>query len=83
MEKLRFLRRTTLSTDCDACGGRVDMIQGGVCTNCRRILCFRHLHGSWTQRIATELGVKTVCVACRRDPSRGAASSGTSALGER
>ena len=65
MEKLRFLRRTTIHTDCDACGGRVDMIQGGVCVNCRRILCFRHLHGSWTRLIATELGAKPTCVACR------------------
>ena len=69
MEKLTFFRRTTISTDCDACGGRVDMIQGGVCTSCRRILCFRHLHGSWTQRVATELGAKTLCVECRRSPA--------------
>jgi hypothetical protein len=65
MEKLRFFRDTTLSTDCDACGGRVDVIQGGVCERCRRILCFRHLHGSWARRLATELGAATHCVDCR------------------
>lgn len=76
MDKLTFFRRTTLSTECDACGGRVDMIQGGVCTTCRRILCYRHLHGSWTQRIATELGARTRCVACRK------ASDGRRATGD-
>ena len=66
MEKMRFFRRTTLSTDCDACGGRVDLVEGGVCTSCRRILCYRHLHGSWARRLATELGAKPRCVECRR-----------------
>jgi hypothetical protein len=65
MEKLRFFRQSTLSTNCDACNGRVDMIQGGVCDRCRRILCFRHLHGSWTRRLATEVGAATRCVDCR------------------
>ena len=66
MEKLRFFRHSTLATECDACGGRVDMIQGGVCVSCRRILCYRHLHGSWSQRLATELWAQTRCVECRK-----------------
>ena len=64
MEKLKFFRRTTLATDCDACGGRVDLVHGGVCDSCRRIVCIRHLYGSWFQRLRTEFGAPTRCVAC-------------------
>ena len=52
MEKVRFFRRSLLGTECDACGGRVDLMQGGACASCRRILCFRHLYGSWLVRYA-------------------------------
>jgi hypothetical protein len=65
MDKLRVFRQSTMSTECDACGGRVDLVQGGVCESCRRILCFRHLHGSWFARMRTELGAATRCVDCR------------------
>jgi hypothetical protein len=43
----------------------VDMLKGGVCTQCRRILCYMHLHGSWARRLLTDLGAETVCVECR------------------
>ena len=65
MEKIRFFQRSQISTDCDACGGRVDLVQGGACESCRRILCFRHLYGSWTARLRTEFGGPTRCVDCR------------------
>ena len=65
MEKIRFFQRSMLSTDCDACGGRVDLVRVGACVTCRRILCFRHLYGSWFQLLRTELGAATRCVACR------------------
>jgi hypothetical protein len=66
MEKIRFFRRSTLATDCDACGGRVDVIEGGACATCGRILCFRHLYGSWVARLRSELGGGAVrCVECR------------------
>ena len=65
MDKLRVFRRSTLSTQCDACGGRVDIVQGGACDRCRRILCFRHLYGSWFARLRTEFGAPTRCVDCR------------------
>ncbi len=70
MEKLRYFRRTTISTNCDACNGPVDMIEGGVCTSCRRILCYTHLYGSWVRRLASELGAATRCVECRRGGER-------------
>jgi hypothetical protein len=65
MAKLEFFRSTDISTDCDQCGGRVDLIKGGVCVRCRRILCYQHLHGSFVRRLLTDLGAETVCVACR------------------
>jgi hypothetical protein len=65
MAKFEFFRSTDIYTDCDQCGGRVDLIKGGVCVRCRRILCAQHLHGSFVRRLLTDLGAETVCVACR------------------
>lgn len=61
----RLFRDTDLATDCDECGGRVDLMKGGACVRCRRILCFAHLHGSFVRRLATDLGAQTLCVRCR------------------
>jgi hypothetical protein len=65
MRKLELFRSTDVTTDCDQCGGRVDLIKGGVCVRCRRILCYRHLHGSFVRRLLTDLGAETLCVSCR------------------
>ena len=69
----RFFRDSDLATDCDQCGGRVDILKGGACVRCRRILCFAHLHGSFARRLATDLGAQMLCVRCRSsqgvDPS--------------
>ena len=67
MRALEFFRSTEVTTDCDQCGGRVDLIKGGVCERCRRILCYRHLHGSFVRRLMTDLGADTLCVNCRAD----------------
>ncbi len=65
MVRFGIFRDTELATDCDECGGRVDLLKGGACTRCHRILCFRHLHGSFARRLATDLGAETLCVRCR------------------
>ena len=65
MAKYEIFRSSQVSTDCDQCRGRVDLIKGGVCTRCRRILCYRHLHGSWLRRLLADLGAATICVQCR------------------
>ena len=65
MGKFEVFRSTQVTTDCDECGGRVDLIKGGVCVRCRRILCHRHLHGSFARRLLTDLGAETLCVRCR------------------
>jgi hypothetical protein len=65
MAKFGIFRDSELATDCDQCGGRVDLLKGGACVRCRRILCFRHLHGSFVRRLATDLGAQMLCVRCR------------------
>jgi hypothetical protein len=65
MAPFEMFRSSQISTDCDRCGGRVDLLKGGVCVRCRRILCYAHLHGSWWRRLVTDLGVETLCVECR------------------
>ena len=65
MPKYEIFRSSQISTDCDQCRGRVDLLKGGVCTRCRRILCYRHLHGSWVRRLLADLGAGTICVQCR------------------
>jgi hypothetical protein len=65
MAKFGFFRDSELATDCDECGGRVDVVKGGACVRCRRILCFTHLHGSFARRLATDLGAAMLCVRCR------------------
>lgn len=69
MTKFGIFRDSELATDCDQCGGRVDLLKGGACVRCRRILCFTHLHGSFVRRLATDLGAQTLCVRCRADGS--------------
>ncbi len=65
MAKIEFFRSTQVTTDCDQCHGRVDLIKGGVCVNCRRILCPNHLHGSLARRLLADLTGKAICVQCR------------------
>ena len=64
-EKIRYLRRTDMSIDCDVCGVHFDLITGGTCERCRRILCARHLHGSWLRRMIHEFRRPVLCGDCR------------------
>ena len=70
MAKFEFFRSSQVTTDCDQCGGRVDLLKGGVCTNCGRILCYQHLHGSWLRRLLADLVGSATCVACRSGRTR-------------
>ena len=65
MFKFSLLRRTDISTQCDACGAPLDLMTGGTCERCRRILCARHLHGSWWRRMVHEYRRPIECVDCR------------------
>ena len=70
MPSVRMFRQTDLGTECEACNVRIDLVSGGVCEQCRRILCSKHLHGSWLRRMRHELGGKAVCVRCRNAARR-------------
>ncbi|HVX38680.1 MAG TPA: hypothetical protein VHB25_03820 [Gemmatimonadaceae bacterium] len=64
--RVRIFAQTDLRTDCDVCGLRFDLIAGGTCVRCRKILCGAHLHGSWLRRLLVDFGADPICVACRQ-----------------
>jgi hypothetical protein len=57
--------------ECDECGATFDPIKGGVCEQCRRILCGRHLVGpSLAHRVVAMFGFAPKrCVQCRAGQS--------------
>ena len=68
VERLRFFRESDMRTECEVCGRRFDLMKGGICELCRRILCERHLHGSWVRRIIADVRGTHLCVECRARP---------------
>lgn len=60
-----IFRKSIMSSECDECRRRFAISSGGVCENCRRILCNTHLHGSLARRVAIGLGARMLCVRCR------------------
>lgn len=71
----RVFAQTEMATECDACGARFDLVKGGVCVQCRRVLCARHLHGSFLRRLLVDLGAAPRCLACRAGQPVGPRSS--------
>jgi hypothetical protein len=65
VRKLRFFLASEMGTECEACGARVDLITGGICMDCRRVLCAAHLHGSRFRRLLVDLGAAPRCAQCR------------------
>lgn len=59
--------KSIFKTDCDECGDRFTPGRGGVCVGCRRILCFKDLHGSIARHALVYFGAKSLCVACRTE----------------
>jgi hypothetical protein len=62
---IRVFSRTVMSTECEVCGVRFDLVAGGGCMRCRKSLCAQHLHGSWFQRLRVDFGAQPICCACR------------------
>lgn len=62
---MQIFRRSEFRTECDECGQKFPVNTGGVCERCRRILCNRHLHGSFFRRVAISFGAPYLCVSCR------------------
>jgi hypothetical protein len=65
VRRIRFFLGSEMGTECEACGARIDIITGGVCVDCRRVLCATHLHGSHLRRLLVDLGAASRCVKCR------------------
>lgn len=68
----RVFLQTEMRTECEVCGARFDLVKGGACVKCRRVLCAQHLHGSWARRLAVDLGAEPICVQCRAGIGPGA-----------
>ena len=66
----RLFLATEMSTECDVCGKHFDLVKGGVCQQCRRVLCPQHLHGSWARRLLADLGAQVRCNDCRAKGSQ-------------
>lgn len=62
---MQIFRSSIFRTECDECGRPFPVNTGGVCDQCRRILCNTHLHGSMVRRMAIAFGARYRCVACR------------------
>lgn len=57
---------------CDECRAPFDPVHGGVCPQCKRLLCPEHMYGSLWRRLQAMAGGRPRCVACRegREPVR-------------
>ncbi len=64
-----IFRKSIMTTECDECRRSFAISSGGVCENCRRILCTTHLHGSVARRVAIAFGAQMLCVRCRTGQS--------------
>jgi hypothetical protein len=64
--KVRMFMHSEIATECDVCHRQFDVVAGGACPRCRRVLCSQHLHGSWVRRLQVDFGAEPVCCACRR-----------------
>jgi hypothetical protein len=62
----QIFRKSIFRTNCDRCGREFTLGEGGVCVECRTILCDDHLHGGLFRRIRVNLlGAPAICTACR------------------
>ena len=62
---MQIFRESIFKSECDQCKQQFPINTGGVCEQCRRILCGEHLHGSLARRVAIAFGARAVCVSCR------------------
>ena len=72
-----FFKKSIFTSDCDRCHMRFHIGAGGVCEECRRILCDTHLHGSFVRRVQVSFGAPNICVSCRYKRAKSATASKT------
>jgi hypothetical protein len=63
----RPLRSSQLWVQCEECRLQANLSKAGTCRRCRRVLCDRHLHGSFFRKLLVDLGADLVCVRCRAE----------------
>ena len=66
MAMIKTFRPSSLLAQCDKCRLPFDPVYGGVCSQCRRLLCGRHMYGSVFRRLQSFFGTPLVCPECRR-----------------
>jgi hypothetical protein len=69
MAMIRMFRQSSVMAQCDKCRLPFDPVHGGVCSQCRRLLCGAHIYGSILRRLQSFLGTALVCPDCRRGES--------------
>lgn len=68
-----IFQKSIFRTECDECNVPFAVNTGGVCEQCRRILCSKHLHGSITHKLLIAFGGRMICVRCRAGETPGGA----------
>lgn len=68
-----IFQKSIFRTECDECNVPFAVNTGGVCEQCRRILCSKHLHGSITHKLLIAFGARMICVRCRAGETPGGA----------
>lgn len=68
---MSVLQRSRVIATCDECRARFDPVRGGVCQDCRRLLCGEHYYGSLLRRLQGLLGFTPRCPRCRQRPPAG------------
>ena len=69
---MAIFKESSVRTQCERCKTVFTVGHGGVCTECRRILCDAHLHGSFWLKLKRAVIRDDVCVECRAKSPRGA-----------
>jgi len=64
-----FFKKSIFFSECERCHARFHIGGGGVCEQCKKILCDTHLHGSVFRRVQVSFGARPICVACRTMPA--------------
>ena len=77
--RIRVFQKPMMAIECDRCGVRFNIILGGICDRCQRILCRQHLHGSWLRQLLVDVGARPVCVECRAGAAPGGTARGRTA----
>ena len=63
---MAYLQQSRTLGTCDECRTPFDPVRGGVCPQCRRLLCGEHYYGGLLPRLQALVGRVPRCPRCRR-----------------